>query len=47
MSPSVYEVSKDEFLSKNSLRVSLSHLSTYEELDYFIESLDSIIKEVK
>lgn len=47
MSPSVYEVSKDEFLSKNSLRVSLSHLSTYEELDYFIKSLDSIIKEVK
>ena len=35
-STSIYELTKDSVISKNSLRISLSHLTTVEELDIFV-----------
>ena len=46
-SESVYEVSKDKVISKNSLRVSLSHLTTKEELDVFVDTLSKIVISLK
>lgn len=47
VSVSVFEVSKDEEVAKNSIRVSLSHITTKEEIDYFLYCLKNIIEELK
>ena len=46
-STSVYEITKDENISKNSLRISLSHLTTKEELDVFVKELKNIVTSLK
>ena len=46
-SETVYQVSKDEVVSKNSLRISLSHLTTREELDTFVTVLNKIVSSLK
>ena len=46
-SKAVYALTKDKELSQHSLRVSLSHLTTKEEIDKFIESLERIINNLK
>ena len=46
-SASVYEVTKDTTISKNSLRISLSHLTTKEELDIFAKELKEIVDSLK
>ena len=46
-SQSVYEISKDKEISKNSLRISLSHLTTKEEIDIFVKTLNSIVSNLK
>lgn len=43
-SEAVFELTNDLDLSKNSIRISLSHLTTKEEIDLFISSLISILK---
>lgn len=40
----VYEVTKNEEYSRNSLRISLSHLTTKQELDIFINQLQNHIE---
>ena len=47
MTPSkiVYALTKDKGLSSSSIRVSLSHLTTLEEVDSFLNSIDDIYKE--
>ena len=47
MTPSkiVYALTKDKGLSSSSIRVSLSHLTTLEEVDSFLNSIDEIYKE--
>lgn len=42
----VYAVSKDKSLASSSLRVSLSHLTTKEEIEKFLEVFDKIYHEV-
>lgn len=42
-STSVYALTNDEFISKNSLRVSFSYLTTKEEIDIFVKSLKEIV----
>lgn len=46
-SKSVYEVSKDDFISKNSLRVSFSYLTSEEEIDIFVKELKNIVDSLK
>ena len=46
-STSIYEITKDETVSKNSLRISLSHLTTKEELDIFVKTLKGIVESLK
>ena len=46
-SKSVYEVSKNEFISKNSLRVSFSYLTTIEEIDIFVKELKEIVNSLQ
>ena len=46
-SKSVYAVSNDEFISKNSLRVSFSYLTSKEEIDIFVKELKKIHDELK
>lgn len=47
MSKPVYALTKDEMLAKNSIRVSLSKLTTKHDIDVFLETLKQIVKEVK
>jgi len=46
-SETIYQISKDKNISKNSLRVSLSHLTTKEELDTFVRVLKNIVDNLK
>lgn len=46
-SNTVYEISKDKTISKNSLRISLSHLTTKEEIDIFVDVLKRIVDNLK
>ncbi len=46
-SASLYELTKDTTISKNSLRISLSHLTTKEEIDAFVSSLKKIVDNLK
>ena len=43
-SDAVYALTKDEERAKTSIRISLSHLTTKEEIDEFIKSFDIIYK---
>ena len=44
---SVYELTKDMNKAKSSLRISLSHLTTKEELDIFIDKLQVCIEKLR
>jgi len=46
-SSSIYELTKDKEISKNSLRISLSHLTIKEELDVFVKTLKEIVESLK
>ncbi len=46
-SKSVYALTHDEFISKNSLRVSFSYLTSKEEIDIFVKELKKIHDELK
>ena len=46
-SDAVLEITKDIEKAKSSLRISISHLTKESEIDYFIEKLDKIIKNLK
>lgn len=46
-SASLYEVTNDMTISKNSIRISLSHLTTKEELDFFVSELKNIVDNLK
>lgn len=46
-SSSVYEITKDKNISKNSLRISFSHLTTKDELDAFVAKLKNIVDSLK
>lgn len=46
-SASIYELTKDNTISKNSLRISLSHLTVKEELDIFVKELKDIVDNLK
>lgn len=46
-SNSIYELTKDATISKNSLRISLSHLTKKEELDVFVNELKNIVENLK
>ncbi len=46
-SRAVYAITKDKERSSSSMRVSISHLTTKEEIDTFISSLEKNIKELK
>ena len=46
LSKSVLDLTKDEASAKSSLRISLSYLTTKDELDKFIEIFDKCIKEL-
>lgn len=46
ISKSVLDLTKDETRAKSSLRISLSYLTTKEELDKFLEIFDKCIKEL-
>lgn len=46
-SSSIYELTKDVNISKNSLRISLSHLTTKEELEIFVKELKNIVNNLK
>ena len=41
----VYALTKDKSLSSSSLRLSISHLTTKEEIDIFLQAFNSIYKE--
>ena len=41
-SKSVFAITKDEKLASNTLRISISHLTTKEELDVFLEKFNII-----
>lgn len=47
ISKSVYALTKDEKKAKSSIRISLSHLTTEEEIDYFLSKFDICYKELK
>ena len=44
-SKSVLAITRNEDLARNSIRVSLSHITTMEELEEFIKVLKEIINE--
>lgn len=46
ISKAVYAITKNEDYAKSSIRISLSHLTTFEELDKFVEVLQNKIKEL-
>ena len=46
LSLSVLEFTKNETFAKSSLRISLSYLTTEEEIDYFIKTLKELILEL-
>ena len=46
LSLSVYELTKNKELAKSSLRISLSYLTTKEEIDYFLKTLKEKIEEL-
>lgn len=46
-SASLYEMTNDVTISKNSLRISLSHMTTKDELDVFVDSLKKIVDNLK
>ena len=46
-SSSIYELTKNKEISKNSLRISLSHLTKKEELDVFVKALKEIVESLK
>lgn len=46
-SETIYQISKDKVISKNSLRISLSHLTSKEELDIFVMVLKRIVNSLK
>lgn len=43
----VYALTKDKSLASSSVRVSLSHLTTEEEVDFFLNAMDEMVKELK
>ena len=49
MTPSklVYALTKDKGRASSSIRISLSHLTTREEIDKFINIFNKVYKEVK
>ena len=47
VSKSVYALTKDEERAKSSIRISLSHLTKQEEIDYFLSKFDMCYKELK
>ena len=46
ISNSVYALTNDEFISKNSLRVSFSYLTKKEEIDIFLKELEEIVNSI-
>ena len=44
MSSSVYAITKDKDLANHSLRISLSYMTTEEEIDKFLEIFDKLYK---
>lgn len=46
-SVSIYEMTKNDTISKNSLRISISHLTTIDELNVFIKELKDIVETLK
>jgi cysteine desulfurase len=46
ISNSVYALTHDEFISKNSLRVSFSYLTKQEEIDIFLKELEDIVNSI-
>ena len=46
MSSSVYALTKDEELSNHSLRISISHKVTEEEIDTFLKAFDECYKKL-
>ena len=47
MSKGVYALTNDTKKASSSIRISLSHLTTYEELDKFVESFKKCIKNLR
>lgn len=47
LSQAVYAITKDEKRATSSLRISLSHLTTMEELDTFLKIFDDILSQLK
>ena len=47
ISKSVYALTRDEAKAKSSIRISLSHLTKEEEIDYLLEKFDICYKELK
>lgn len=47
ISKSVYALTKDEVRASSSLRISLSHLTTKEEIDLFLEKIKECIQNLK
>jgi cysteine desulfurase len=43
----VYALTKDKQLATSSIRVSLSHLTTKEEINIFLKGLDECIEELR
>lgn len=43
----VYALTKDRSLASSSVRVSLSHLTTDKEIDFFLSAIEEIVKELK
>lgn len=46
-SPTLLAMGKNEVISKNSIRLSFSHLNTKEEIDTFIEVFERALKEIR
>ena len=46
ISLSVYELTKNKELARSSLRISISYLTTEEELEYFVQVIEDKIKEL-
>ena len=44
MSSSVYAITKDKDLANHSLRISLSYMTTEEEINKFLEIFDKLYK---
>ena len=47
ISKAVLEVTKNELQARHSIRISLSHLTTKQEIDTFLETFDEIIQKFK